>query len=507
MNLKQTLSGLGVLALAAAAGAGIYFVPTPQTEQEANAPVRATGGLLGLTCTGGATRLVSGNTNVSDLNEDLTGLAGLLVTGANTFETGEILWQTPENNGEIKSEALTSVLLPSDKLFKNPLAGVALRATARVEGIDDLEASILGASYHQANAGDLRGVAINTCDWADTSAWLIAADTAVGSANQLRLANPANNPVTVIIKAYTSAGQYPLGVSENVNLAPGEVKEIALDGLLPANQTVSLHLSSTTGKFGASIFSNKLEGFTPRGVTFGKPADSGLTVFIPGVVLDSAPQDTAVITVDPETVPESALTDSRLSTVLRIVNPHSDLRVARVELINQYGDVTPLSGAENTAVPANSVLDLSLDGVPAGSYTVKVTADAAISAGVQLTFDAGSAGRDFTWISARETLLSGGAAYSSGTGQLVVSSENETATTWTAYDAKGEVIETAQLAVKGTVTKVLPAGTNFVQLQSETPVSAGVRVTVNQGESKLIEWIPVIENITQSGSYQLDIRN
>lgn len=507
MNFKQVISGFGVFVLAAATGAGIYLAPTPKPSQEANTPVRATGGLLGLTCSGGAARLVSGNTNVTDLNEELTGLAALLVTGASTFETGEILWQTPAANGTIKAEKLASVLLPSDKFFKSSLAGVSLQATAQVEGIDDLEAGILGASYHQANAGDLRGVAINNCDWVGTSAWLIAADTAVGSANQLRLANPADNPVTVMIKAYTSSGEHLLGVSENINLAAGEIKELALDGLLPANQTISLHLSSTTGKFGATVFSNKLEGFTPRGVTFVKPADSGLTTYIPGVVLDPAPQDDSVITLDPETLPDSWLTDSRLTASLRIVNPHPDLRIARVDLIGRDGKITPLSGAENTAIPANSVLDLSLDGVSAGSYTVKVTADAPVATGVQLSFDAGAAGRDFTWISAREPLLAGGAAYNAGVGQLVVGSEQATTMIWTAYNAKGEVIETAELAVNGTAAKNLPEGTTFVQVQSETPVSAGVRVSVEQTDGKLIEWVPVIENITQSGSYQLDIKN
>ena len=102
----------------------------------------------------------------------------------------------------------------------------------------------------------------------------------------------------------------------------------------------------------------------------------GLTFVSPG----SAPATRQVVT--GITVPTSAITDTD-QAVLRLVAPGDTGTTAAISLLGPDG-VVPLPGAESVDLPAGTVIDVPLAGIPAGSYTAVVRAGAPVLAGAMM---------------------------------------------------------------------------------------------------------------------------
>lgn len=530
MKLKQILSGIGVIALA---GIGVFSaaqLPAPAQLTKPSqplAPIGASGGSLNLVCTGNVQSLVVASTSAQaaqtnnsqniQITQAASGLAlsdsSLLRSDTSKTEDAQkqensagITWQnalttpadesTPDSSDTSSTgESGTPIPITDAKraiLFANSAKDSrGILSLAREQSEVD---RLAGANTHYATSGDLRGLATNPCTWATRSAWFVGLEAGVGSANQLRILNPSANPLVVELSAFNSQGPAQVGANAHIAIAPGQIKQITLDGILNSDERIALHLQSATGLFAASVESTALEGLTPRGIDFIKPSESGTSLVIPGLYFppheSSITQNGAPLVELDENIPEqvpraentpsdtaakafaqtqsiqstentSKLVETGFSAFVRIANPSENTRTVSVYTIHEGDRRSILPGGAEIPIAPGTVFDLSLDGLHSGSYAVQLVSDGEISAGVQISSASESEGTDYAWLAAQNPLTTGMAVVAPGTAQLLVTdlnaqvnpsssdagATNQNEFTWTAYDKNGKRLDRASVAL------------------------------------------------------------
>ena len=312
-----------------------------------------------------------------------------------------------------------------------------------------------GTSTSLVTAGDLRGLAVAACTPAGTDGWLVGGSTAVSSTALLTLANPGSTAASVDLEIWGPNGPVGLSGGSALLVAPHGQRQLLLSGVAAEQRRIVVHVSSTGGLVAASLQDDALRGLTPGGLTFVSP----------GVVPSTRQVVTGI------TVPTSAIADSD-QAVLRLVAPGAAGTTATISLLGPDG-VVPLPGAESVDLPAGSVIDVPLAGIPAGSYTAVVRADVPVLAGALIT-RIGSAGQlenqqviDRAWIAAGTVGAGGVAALPSapgvtstivlgGVGRTAAGDGRDATGTLRAFAADGTVLGDTAVRVPAGQTVTVP---------------------------------------------------
>ena len=474
-NVQRALvRGACGVALVAIAGAGIVaarVVPEPSQTSLEPVAVTANDGQAVLACTGGLLRPAAQGLILGEEEPEIRGWAGV-----RSFSQDQGEGQWGESTSELGTPQLAGALvLPRGE--EPPWAA--------------------GATQHSANGGDLRGLATNTCLWPSSSAWLVGSSVGIGRSNIVMLTNPSPRPIQVQIDAFTSTGAAALSGNSAVALAAGETSAISLDGLLGDDDRIALHLSTDAGVFAATMQHTELAGTAARGIGFVSPAALGKRVVVPGVSLTPG-QVNLGGAAGAEQTGASTIVDQNLSAAVRIVNPNETEQSVTVTLIDSEGRAAPLPGGK-AQVPAQSVLDLSLDGVAAGDYAVAVAADAPITAGVKMTRASDSGRTDVAWIGASDALEQGAGALGEASGRLVVTTtasldteDADPATLeWKAYDENGDETGSGSFEWRGTAGIDLPQGSAYVTLSADQSVYAAIALTSSEDQGAGIDSVPI----------------
>lgn len=242
--------------------------------------------------------------------------------------------------------------------------GPGVLRAAPVEGTTAL---VAGASIARTDAGDLRGLAGAACQEPAASAWIVGGATELGSSARLVIDNPGQTPATVRIEAWGPAGPLDAGQAGTVLVPPGEERAVLIEAFAAEQSRIAVHLTATGGRVAAWLQDSALRGFTPAGTDLIAPAaEPSTSVVVPGLVL-----------------PETQI-DAEDPAVLRILNPNSETTTASLRLLGADG-VTSIPGAEEIALEPGTVTDVSLAGVPEGSYAADLSADLPVTASAMLT--------------------------------------------------------------------------------------------------------------------------
>ncbi|MDY5589300.1 MAG: DUF5719 family protein [Arcanobacterium sp.] len=506
-------AGVVVLAVAAGVGAAGLMLPDPLLNSPALAlapgAVSSNEGRVATMCLGGVERTVATGVNAAHADEKIRSATGALLAGV-APSAALPRWQTFTGKAPAVAArgatadtnlgtAVTTPVISGKFAAKTGLGTAALTGAASISRAVDPEAILMGGTAHIASAGDLRGLAHIPCEWPANSMWLVGSSSMVGTSNRLVLANPTFTNVQVKIRAFTSLGEVPLGTSSLAPLAPQTIKSISLDGLVNDDERVAFFLSAEAGQFAAALQTNALEGFTPAGIDVITAGREGRTVMVPGLVLPAGQVNLGGIKAAAETG-KSARVDSAVKAGVRIVNPNSTAHTAAVALIGADGVARPLPGGEQVKLVAGGVLDLSLDGVAPGAYTVRVSADGTVAAGAFVRFDSGTAGKDIAWLASEGAVSHAGAAVGIGTAHLVVTpalsgeQAQEAVFSWKAFAADGKSIAEKKVTAKGSVAIALPAGAAYVSVNSAVPLYAAVAVRADLGNGSGISWVPLSQN-------------
>ncbi|MBD3780709.1 MAG: hypothetical protein IE923_15760 [Micrococcales bacterium] len=349
----RILSGLVVLGLAGGAVAVAAVAPAPRPSAVPPAAVAVDAGRTTLVCPG-PLRLPDED-GAGDSEFDRVPVAPVESVTAFDVQLSGSASLTPLGGDATAFDAGAAAL-------SSPPAPVVLRA----DPLDGEPARVAGVTSSRVTDGDLRGLAAGSCARPASDLWLVGGSTSLESTADLVVVNPGATPAEVTVELWGPSGPVDLGAGATTLVAPGEQRVVVLPGVAAEQRRIAVHLSAAGGQVSAYLQDSLLDGFTPRGTDLVTPgAPPATTQLVPGIRVPAADVD------DPE------------AGVLRVLAPGDGGATAAVRLLGPDGDVV-LPGAERLELTAGEVTDLSLGGLPAGTYTAVVEADAPVVASAAL---------------------------------------------------------------------------------------------------------------------------
>ncbi|MGO2542102.1 MAG: DUF5719 family protein, partial [Specibacter sp.] len=245
----------------------------------------------------------------------------------------------------------------------------------RVQPLGEESSQGSGSVVVNAEDGDLAGLAAATCQTPANEMWLSGASTTVGRTAVLSIANSSASPATVSLDFFSGNGPLQAPAGKGLVVDAGTVRAVVLSGLAPDQDLLSVHLKSAGGAVSAVIQQSVLRGLTPGGIDYLAPVgDPASALTIPGVRVQK-PSDAAKITA------QSGYEDA--ATALEVTVPGVRDSVVEVKAYGADGQVALPNGGVFTAA-AGKVSELSLAGLPQGTYSLSVSADEPVAATARL---------------------------------------------------------------------------------------------------------------------------
>ncbi|MFL6175338.1 MAG: DUF5719 family protein [Ornithinibacter sp.] len=419
---RVNLGGIARVALVAGAGVALVHVATDRPVEIDL--VAATGKQqLPLVDTSLATRV-----ELACPGPELAGIPGtpdVPVASSITAAAGpaELLPVPARGSGRLVATSGETTLL---SLTERPASDVAVLPARAARSAGDVVPTLLtgegsmapavaGSQEWRTDTGGLRGLVTTPCAAGGSDLWLLAGGAGPGRQERLVLTNPGANPVTTDVAVHGTAGRLGDPVVETV--PPGGRVSVLLDARYGKEERPVVHVRSDGGGVQATLTDTWVDGSTPLGADTTVPAapPSGVQV-VPGVVVDSTG-----------------------STMVRVAVPGDQDAVVRVSVLNRAG-LVPWTGESVLSVTGGAVGELSLQGLPAGTYALALRADVPVVAAAFTRVGTGAAPGEIAWSPAAPGVDSvGGAAFASVAGlertlQLVSTGGNSTAEVVTVID-------------------------------------------------------------------------
>jgi hypothetical protein len=265
-----------------------------------------------------------------------------------------------------------------------PLAGVRSAGVVTQQDVSDVsvlsaeptgtqQATANGVVTFAAGDGDLSGLAAANCQAPGNDMWITGVRTTVGATAVLRLTNSSESAATVDLEIFGSKGRVEGGGSRGLLVPPGETKSLVMAGLAANEPAAAVHVRSSGGPVTALVQQSILRGLTPGGVELLQPtAAASPQQVISGVRIQ-----------DPAATKKVAAQRGFefAAPALQVAVPGSTNAVVSVRVLGTKGELA-IGGGGVFTVPAGSVGQLPLTDLPEGTYTVEVTADVSVLAGV-----------------------------------------------------------------------------------------------------------------------------
>ena len=204
--------------------------------------------------------------------------------------------------------------------------------------------------------GDYRSLSLTRCAEPATEASFLGISTATGDSAALVLRNPTERPATASVQLWTPDGPAAMEGRSQVVVAPGEEQRVLLESVAPGQDAVGVSVAVLGSPLSMSVQTTEREGLTPGGAEMLTPLPAaGTELLMPGVdVAGTAP-------------------------TLVLANPQGGPATADVEVLGPDGPVEA-AAVEAIDLPSGTVVSTPLDGLPEGTYAVRVQADAPVTA-------------------------------------------------------------------------------------------------------------------------------
>ena len=241
------------------------------------------------------------------------------------------------------------------------LTGEGRPARLAADPEDGVVALVTGTGVSVTESGDLRGLTATPCLTPVASAWLVGGSTEPGNSAQLVLSNAGETPATVTLTGWGSTGPLDLTAAGAVLVPPGEQRVVLLEALVTDPRPAVL-VEASGGEVTAVVQDSRLRGLVPAGTDLvGPTVAPAETVVVPGVFLGASSGE------GPD------------APAVRVVNPGEEPVTAQVELLGQDGPVA-VPGADALVVDPGAVAEVSLAGMPEGTWSVVVSGDGPLTA-------------------------------------------------------------------------------------------------------------------------------
>ncbi len=370
----RAVLGIVCLAVVAATIGAATLLPLPHVgAKAASTTVDPIPTSQELVCPGGLVRIASasgkGAATASSLGEPA------IVGGANPG--------TVNPSSFAASDAGTGKSLAAPRLLTTPGAsGTALESGAQSESISTAE---------------FNGLASATCAAATGDTWLAGGATSVGRTTLLLLANPTDVDATVALQIFGESGAVSAPGMPGITVPAGGQRVLSLAGFAPDLVSPVVHVTSTGGQVVANLEQSTVRGLVPGGIDFvGTEQGPATKTVIPGIVLAGTDAVQAQLGQD-------GFDD--LQTTLRVYLPGTKGTTASISIVSESGAAT--GQAIKKKLDPGVVIDLPLDGLTDGSYTISITSKLPLIASVRSS-TAGSttvgSATDFAWLAAAPLL-------------------------------------------------------------------------------------------------------
>ena len=308
----------------------------------------------------------------------------------------------------IGSAALVTAAEPADAVIEEiPLAadedpraeqnGGPVAVAAEPGGV--AAGMMAGAQSQSASTETLAGFAAAACAEAVAESWLVAGATNLGRSGLVLLANPTDVTATVDVRVVGETGPVEAPFALGIIVPPRSERVLSLAGLAPNLASPVVHVTATGGAIAASLEHSVVVGLAPAGVELtGATAAPAASQVIPGLV-----------------VPQSGGVDAAEDHAEGDDHPAVRLFAPGEEPVNVSIGVVADSGAGGSTIEATlqpgRTTDVPLGVLDAGTYTVRIEADAPVVAAARATVG-GATGQtdaaapsDLAWTVATAPLL------------------------------------------------------------------------------------------------------
>ena len=220
-----------------------------------------------------------------------------------------------------------------------------------------------GVASSVTTGGDLRGLGAMSCGPAEVEQWLVGGSTVLGTSSRLVLQNPSRTPASVQIEVWGPTGRLELAGPSTFSVPAGGQTATLLEGLASEQRRLTVRVVSSGALVSSYLQVNELDGLRPLGTDFVAPS--------------SAPVQRQVIT--GLTVQDSEIGDEAAASI-RLLAPGADAADVSVTILGERGRML-LPGTERVDLAPGAVTDVSLAGLPAGTYSAVIESDEPVVAG------------------------------------------------------------------------------------------------------------------------------
>jgi hypothetical protein len=237
------------------------------------------------------------------------------------------------------------------------------------------EPLLLSGSQSQALANDdYFGLAASSCTSAAADSWLVGGATTTGRSTLITLTNPTEVVASVDLEVFGEIGAISAPGLTEIAVAPGSQRVLALAGFAPQLASPVVHVTATGGQVVANLQQTTVRGIEAGGVDMVGPSTApSTTTVIPGLRIAGADALNARI---------GAAGFEDLVPTLRLFVPGADAVEASISVQSET-DATVNSSFE-IELEAGVVVDLPIDDLVDGNYTVTVESDAPVVAGARV---------------------------------------------------------------------------------------------------------------------------
>ncbi len=326
----------------------------------------------------------------------------------------------------------------------------------------NLAAELSALRTSLTESGDLRGLAASSCVTPSPRSYLVGGGVEPGRSAVVTLSNPGRTTAVVDLRVLTPEGPVEPASAQDVAVAPGTVRELLLEGLVPEQAVLAVEVVADGGSVAATMTDTQLDGVVPAGVEV-VPAVPALTeAVIPGILAGSA------------------------EVTLRIAVPGSEPAVVGWQVEGPGGPVVP-AGESVASVQGGQVVDVPIEGLGPGRVNLRVEADQPVGLSVEVVAGPSTSPTDATDTDgqARERAYAVPAPAVTDTAVLSVAKEplrtnlvlstagTDARVTLRPVDARGRAGDPVDVPVEPGVAAVVP----FDVLED----ASAVRVEVGQG--------------------------
>jgi len=232
---------------------------------------------------------------------------------------------------------------------------------------------------------DLRGFTASACSPPLMESWLVGGSGLTGASDLIVLANPGDVAARVELTVYGALGAAVPATGRDILVPAGTQRVIPMASVALGEGSPVVRVTAAEAPVRASLQTSITRTLIPTGVDqVGAAAAPTETSVIPGFSVVREPGDAGA---------------SNTTTLLRILAPAADAE-AVVEIRRVGGEIVDTRTVPLTAaVP----LELDLDGLATGTYTVRVTAPTPVTAALWEATGYGE-GDDFAWHTAADVI-------------------------------------------------------------------------------------------------------